>query len=546
MVCGGCGSAVGDGARFCASCGAPVPEERPGAVAEYRAALASLGGRTEAWAVEELRALRAELQIRGSTHERLLAELDTAAAAAPVSLWLDATPLEEFRSGEQCLLRWRVVNESGRALLGVELAVSTTAAPERGVDRSPGALGPGEEQVLSVLFRAGVAGQHHADGSLEIRPMRGDPVRWAIAPVPFQIGAAAALAQSIHIDARAQRVGIFENIGAASRGGLVGRADWHRVALRPEVATAPAPTERATGIRGTGRVVAVGPELTVSLDGAIGVLVELADPGLRAVLRPGDALTVSVIGHDAAGRPLLTDRAGAPIAQAPSGPSGQVVGPGDDLVSALAAAAPRATLRISGTHTGPFTLDRPVTLEGDGAELRAGSGPVVRISADVVLRGLRIAGAAPAGAYAADAVEVVSGRVALERCELSADAPGNLVPGRALAVTGPATVELDRCDLSTAGLGVAVDVSWTGFATDTARGARVVLRGGVLRDLQSGVAIAGGDRGIHLVGVAVERVAHRLASVSGGASATFEDMGSDRAGVHADPGTTVVWKGSGR
>jgi len=66
------------------------------------------------------------------------------------------------------------------------------------------------------------------------------------------------------------------------------------------------------------------------------------------------------------------------------------------LARAAAAAAPGDVLRLApGTHRGPVTLDRPVTLEGDGAATvdAGGAGSVLTVTApDVTIRGLTITG----------------------------------------------------------------------------------------------------------------------------------------------------------
>ena len=66
------------------------------------------------------------------------------------------------------------------------------------------------------------------------------------------------------------------------------------------------------------------------------------------------------------------------------------------LSAALMAAKPGDTLLLlSGLHAGPVTIDKPVTLKGDGsAEIAGpGHGSVITVRApDVTLRGLRITG----------------------------------------------------------------------------------------------------------------------------------------------------------
>ena len=65
-----------------------------------------------------------------------------------------------------------------------------------------------------------------------------------------------------------------------------------------------------------------------------------------------------------------------------------------DLNAAIAAAQPGATIQVPpGTYAGPLQIDRPITLDGQGAAVidGGGLGDVVTISApDVTLRGFVI------------------------------------------------------------------------------------------------------------------------------------------------------------
>lgn len=518
MRCAGCTSFLTDEARFCPTCGAKVPDEDPAAVAEYGRALRTLAGRTEAWAEAELARTREELGIRRATHERLLAALRP--APVPASAWIDAHTIADFRAGEAAMVRLRVVNEGESPFAAVKLRATCTAHDGHLEAQGSRALGPGEDEVLAMRILPAVAGHHALTGTLRVEVFRGPVLHLRLGEVAFLVGQAAALQQSIHIDARSQRVGIFENIGVAARGGLVARADWRRVDLSPAdapVEAAPAPTTLPVGHRAVGTVVATNP-LTVEVDGRRGPLVELEDPGLRAVLRPGDRLEVSVLGADA-DRPLFsTRRADRPAARA----AGRTVGPGDDLQAALRDAVPGAKIAVTGVHRGPFAVETPLELRGD-ATLESERGPVLRLRADALVEGLVIRGVAPPGAYAADAVEVAGGRVVLDRCTLSSDGPGNLVPGRALSVSGRAEVELRGCTVEDSGIGVAVDVSWSGFPTETARGARVRVHGGRFARVGTGVAAAGEDREVVLSGVAFEQVGDRALAPQAGARVVADD-----------------------
>lgn len=540
MVCVGCGAALPDESRFCPECGARQPDELPAAVAEYEVAFAALAGRSEPWAEAELAALRAELRIRPSTHQRLIAAR-APRSESPVTVSVDARSIADFRASEQCLLRIRVVNDGTRALGDVALHLTTTASDGVVEDRAGRALGPGDEVVLSALFRAAVAGHHHATVRIVTAPLRGAPQHWAAPPLPFLVGAAQALQSQIHIDARSQRVGIFENIGGPAKGGLVANADWRRL----ELVGASAPVAETVAVTdappkaGVAVVVSVGDVLLVEVDGHRGPLVD----GQDVPLATGDRLQVVAIGQDSAGRPLWSTRAPAPEA-ARSGATVDV-GPSDDLAAVLAAAPPGAKITVRGVHRGPIAIDRALELIGaDGATIEAPTGPVLKIAGDVVLTGLVVRGVAPAGRYAADAVEVRSGRVVLQDCTLSSDLPGNLTPGRALGVAGPATVELRGCTVCDSGVGVAIDVSWSGFPTDTARGARVRVMGGTFRGVGTGLAVAGADRDLRVARVTFQRIGERAVHVHKGATATVEDCVLGGAAAQADPGATLVARGN--
>lgn len=550
VTCTSCEARLADGARFCPSCGARQPEEDPGAVLQYREALRALGGRREAWAEEELATLRRELQIRPATHARLVAELAPVAPRdLPVSVWIDAASLTQLRAGEQGLLRVRVVNESGRALRRASLRCRTTGIEVEACTRD--LLGPGEEEVLALLMRPTVAGHHPLTGTIEVTPLRGEAQVLAIEDIAFRVATATALQQSIHIDARSQRVGIFENIGASEKGGLVGAADWRPIALRV-VTVAPVAAVAALppiGRRGPGVVVATGHVLTVALDGVEGALVDLDDPELRGRLAPGDRLQVTVIGHDGRDRLVLSTRApatapshAAPSHAAPSQAAEARVGPGGSLADALRSGATRIV--VTGTHIGPFVVDRAVEIAGEGATLEAARGPVLRLSADVVVRGLTVRGAAPAGAYAIDAIAITTGRCVLDGVTASSDAPGNLTPGRALAVAGTCRVEVRGCVLRDAGIGIAIDVSWTGFATDTAAGASVRVYGSRFENVGTGVALAGAGRELHVARCTFTRVADAAVSLLRGASATVEDCVVSPSALHAEAGAHLVTRGN--
>ncbi|MEZ4238237.1 MAG: hypothetical protein R3F59_19220 [Myxococcota bacterium] len=539
MHCAACNAAIPDTGRFCPACGAAIPVEDPVSVADYRDAVAKLGRRPEAWARAELEALRTELGVRQQTHDRLMAELAPSEAAAPIGVWLDAGPIAQFRAGEQCVLRVRVQNRTARAIAGLALEVAVSAAEAPLAVRGGDAVGPGDEEVLSVWFRPSVAGHHRVEAVVEVAPMRGAPTRWATEAVPFVIGAAAALQQHIQIDARTQRVGVFENIGAASKGGLMDGADWRPLQVRAAVAAVAAPLREDATIEGIAVVVAPGDPPVVQVDGVRGTLVELHDPALRDHLSARDRLQVWSMGRDRAGAPLFTSR--APAARHAGGPVR--VGPGDDLAEALRSAPPGGRVEVTGAHRGPLVVDRALTLVGlEGASVSSERGPALRLDGDVVVEELVVRGAAPAGQYAVDAVEVRSGRVVLERCTLSSDAPGNLVPGRAVAVVGPANLELRGCKLEGSGVGVAVDVSWSGFATDHARGARVRVAGCELVGLGTGVAVAGADREVRVVRSRFAGVAEAAVRVLGAGSCAVEDCAVPKRLLVADTGANLVVK----
>ena len=293
-------------------------------------------------------------------------------------------------------------------------------------------------------------------------------------------------------------------------------------------------------------MIVAGDVIDAEIDGHRGSLVDLHDPAMRAVLRPGDKLQVVVIGNDGAGRPLLSSRSAAAIPAAPVGGALRV-GPTDDLAAALKAAPPGAKIVFSGTHTGPFVVDRPLELSGESGVLVSRAGPVLRISADVVLKELTVRGAAPQGQYAIDAIEIRSGRVAIEGCTLSSDAPGNVVPGRAVAVAGAATVELRHCMLQGSGIGVSIDVSWSGFATDTARGARVRLVSCEVAGCGTGVAVAGNDREVRVTRTRFIGVSEAAVRALKGGAAFVEECTIPPHLLVAEPGANLVTgRGGGR
>lgn len=550
MGCVACGAQLPDAARFCSSCGAPQPQEDPAKVAEYAAALRTLGHRTEAWATAELATLRAELEISEATHARLASELAPLPQDRIVGLWLDEQTVRDFRAGEQCLLRLRLVNEGQRAIRSATLTYSTSATEGTATAQLSGVLGPGEGEILALMLRPGVSGHHQLTGALEVETLRGASSRWGLESVHFRVAGHGALQQSIQIDARAQKVGIFENIGAAPSGGVVGAARWRAVGLttlqgpsepQPEQAPAALPI----GHRGPGVVVATAPDLRVELEGAEGLLVDLEDPSLRPILSPGDRLTVTVIGTDGQGTLLLSTRPGSPR-QAPASapePTRLDAGPGQ-LAEIVAAAAPGATITITGPQQGPVVLDRPLTLDADGAVLEVARGAGLKISADVVVRGLTIRGTAPAGSYAPDGVEITSGRVVLEGCDVSVNGTNPLTPGRGVAITGPALVEIHRGQIHDCGVGVALDVGWGGFAVGRARGARVGVHGVALQRNGLAAVAAGAERELHLARCTLSDNLDGSVRAIEGAVVTVEDCTLPAGSASADAGSTLNQRGN--
>ena len=125
-------------------------------------------------------------------------------------------------------------------------------------------------------------------------------------------------------------------------------------------------------------------------------------------------------------------------------------------------------------------------------------GAALTLHGDVVVRSLSIRGAAPKGTYAPDGIAVQSGRVLIDGCDITVDRPGNLTPGRGIAVIGPAQVEVQGGQIHNCGVGIAVDVGWGGFGAGQARGARVGVHGVTLRANGLGAAVAGAGRELHL------------------------------------------------
>ena len=539
LPCPACGAALPEEARFCGSCGSRVPDEDPADVARYAEAVAALGHRVEAWAVEELAALRGELRIRAATHERLV---KPAAAAVPLELDVDSVTLDEFRVGERCVVRLRVRN-GGRRALAITLSATSSTSREVQQVAAAGVTGPGESAFLQLVVSPERAGHHSLRLELTATGFGAGAAVFHADELPFKVGAAAPLHQSIHIDARSQKVGIFENIGAAPRGGLLAEARWRPIPVSagpaPRAATEPGEgvVLPAVGVRGAGVVVSGGEAPVIALGEVHGVLVELEDPALRGVLGPGDRLDVTVLGHDGRGGLLLSTR--APRSVAPAVVSEGRVGPGESLAAALAAAPAGARIAVSGVHQGPFRVERRLELTGDGT-LEAARGPVLTIAADVVVRGLVVRGAAPPSGYAADAIEIRAGRVLLDGCTVSSDAPQNLTPGRAVAVTGPATVEIRGGQLQDSGIGVAVDVSWSGFATDGAAGARVHVSGTRFTRVNTGAAAAGAGRVLTLERCDLLGVVDRAVHVHRGASVTVLECRVHRDRLTAEPQSTLT------
>ncbi len=86
----------------------------------------------------------------------------------------------------------------------------------------------------------------------------------------------------------------------------------------------------------------------------------------------------------------------APVRSVPAGsPRAVDVRPGEDLAARVAELPAGSTVRLApGEHAGPLVVDRPLTIEGEGATLRGpGRGSVLVIAApEVTVRGLAVRG----------------------------------------------------------------------------------------------------------------------------------------------------------
>lgn len=111
--------------------------------------------------------------------------------------------------------------------------------------------------------------------------------------------------------------------------------------------------------------------------------------------------------------PLAVERG-----EIPAGRARRVeLAPGADLAAAVAALPAGSTLRLApGDHTGPLVIDRPLTIEGEGASLLGnGQGTVLVIAApDVVVRGLHVAGSGSSSNAGDSGVLVAADRVELD------------------------------------------------------------------------------------------------------------------------------------
>ena len=544
MTCHQCSHPLLDEARFCGACGAPVASEDAGAVEEYRVLLSEFlaAGPLEDWQTQELGALRAELGVRGATHERLLLELTGSSPALGVELAVDSATMRDYRVGQQCLLRLRVRNTGERALRALRLSVGSSATVD--VEQvSSRMLGPGRDEELSLMLRPRMAGHHALKGVVEVVPLRGESTTLGFEGVAFRVAADNAMQQVFNIDARSQRVGIWENLGAQDQGGLVDAASWHEVPLRPvdagETETLLKAPEAAAARMGdlyTGKVVetqALGLMVEV-LPGCIGWLARSEiDASIANALGAGDTLLVRAVGLDREGRVVLSQKQATTEVAPPAltetrqalvvvDPSGR--GDARTLQEAIQRAGERARIVLrAGTYQGPVELRGHIELVGEpDVVIESAQGCVIRaVGESLKLQTLVLRGTAPKLRYAPDGVEVRSGRVVLQDCEI-ATTDGNLTPGRAVAVRGPGCkVVVERCTLRDNGVGIAVDTSWAGFFGDEAAGAHVRVNDCRLVNNKTAASVAGAGRELSMTRCTIRNNELGVNALSG-AQATIE------------------------
>jgi predicted RNA-binding protein with RPS1 domain len=429
--------------------------------------------------------------------------------------------MRDFRVGQQCLLRLRVRNAGERALRSVRVSLgsSTTTEVEAVSTRM---LGPGRDEEIRVMLRPRLGGHHTLKGVVETVPLRGEGQTLGFDSVAFRVVVASAANQVFNIDARSQRVGVFENIGARDEGGLVGDADWHSVPLRPidevqreRVFQAPveAPQQARIGELYTGRVVDAQPAgvMVEVLPGCVGWLPRTEiEAAIAHAVGTGDTVLVRSIGVDREGRVLLSQKQveteAAPPALSQAKATLVVVdasGGGDvrTLAEATQRAGSQARIVVrAGTYAGPVEFRGTITLVGEpGVVITSEQGAVLRAVGDeLTVQRVTLQGIAPKLRYAPDGVEVRSGKVVLEDCEIATTA-GNLTPGRGVAVRGPGCrVVLERCTFRDNGAGVALDTSWAGFFGDEAAGASVRANACRFENNRTAAAVAGAGRELEL------------------------------------------------
>jgi nitrous oxidase accessory protein NosD len=133
---------------------------------------------------------------------------------------------------------------------------------------------------------------------------------------------------------------------------------------------------------------------------------------------------------------------------------GKVCTDANCLTSALAGAKSGATVQVSGTIEGNFTVPAGVTLEGTGGTAilkSAGTGPVISVTADgegTTIRNLSVEGGSTGGIYA-------EGNGALTLAQLS------------ISVTGGFCIKVSEIDTLTAS-----NLSLSGNVTEEVQGTR--------------------------------------------------------------------------
>jgi hypothetical protein len=247
VSCAQCGTSLGASSRFCGACGTPRAEERedPEAVRKYEAAILRLtaGGSLDERALQQLDAVRDRLGISLATHDRLLAESPSSAAASGAAsaskptlrAFVDVSTVGFFEVGSRCVLRLQLHNDGDLALepsVHAEVLGDGRIAAVRGAT-----LFPSQSQILALWLVPRVAGFQELSGIVEATDLVGERSFHRFDGVLFRVGGAGdgPRVSVVHVDQSSARV--VDNSrsnfgGSGDAGGMVGEATWQPIALR--------------------------------------------------------------------------------------------------------------------------------------------------------------------------------------------------------------------------------------------------------------------------------------------------------------------------